>query len=843
MSSSSDESVSVANSESPWDNSSDYSDASSESSLDNSSDHADERVNVIAYVERALMSGESSNDDDDDDDNDENNDDDQFDPAMLAEQIKNNWALYHRDVQNKREFYLEVLFQSIGAHKDRPFPQLRQIYTAKELDQLLLDAVEHNGCSRVWRRIVPLVARSGHKHVAELDDAGKPLLRRATVVHRAAQRSLKEIMPHLFEIYDGSYDANYVDEAGVTHFHLACKYGHYEACAGFIASANNKVDVNAPTGAGDRPLHLALSSPNDDPRLIELLLRAGADPNLADPRDGSTALHLVCRKYSHASARRLYELSESRGRPMLVDAADALGHTPLHATLLQGGERMDTVEFLLRRAGANPNLANPRDGSTALHLLCGQGRRCDAFLARLLFQASRGEFLPLRLDAPDKELGDTPLHRAVRRGNRVMVQLMLEQGAHPHLANRRGFTPLHLICTREALNGERRIATWAVAAAFHRGCVGRARGGGGGGRLFDFVDEPDADGNTPLHLAVSKKRIDIMDFLLEHGADPNARNELGSTVLHMICEMNHFSYSDWATSFFKKCRRLGRRVRVDIRDPWGRTPLERAVASLQPKAIGELFYNGADLSGFVFPSLRDFDRDRTENADCTPFYKMKLAAGALVCAERLARRGYQLVMSDVLTIMRIFARYNLFEISTENIKDLRDNVQFRDLSKLMKFKPDLTLYDLIRLRPEEAAKRLTYKNYYKFKSRPVKLRDIPPSYRSACGAHLAEKLSRKFFLGWGLDCFMQLTHHRLPILCCEMIIRHLNNKDLFLICLVTAIKATKNLKWQMENVVECNDEERPVETTNDSRWQMDVIKRNNRKRRAKANEQSGTADR
>ncbi|KAL7303381.1 hypothetical protein TKK_0004566 [Trichogramma kaykai] len=492
------------------------------------------------------MSGES-NDDDDDNDDDENNDDNQPDPARLAEQIKHDRRRYNRDAQIKRELFLEEFYHSIGAFKNRPFPQLRDIYTAAELDQLLLDAVEHDGCFRVWRRIVPFVARSGHKHEPELDDAGKPLLRRTTPIHRAARRRLKEVIPHLFEIYDGLYDANYVDGAGVTHFHLACKFGQFEACARFLASANSKVDVNAPTGAGDRPLHLALSSPSDL-RLIELLLRAGADPNRPDST-GATALHLICRKYSSESARRLFELSESCGRPMDVDAPGVLGRTPLHATLILGGTKADVVDFLLRHGGANPNLAT-NDGSTALHILCGKGRPCDVVLARLLFRACRREHLPLKLDARDKE-GDTPLHVAARRGHQDMVTLLLEMGAHPNLANVRGFTPLHLICTREAVTGRPSNGeNYAVAQTFYRGCVGRGGGGGGGGGGFDFVDARDANGNTAMHLAVSKNDIALVSFLLEHGADPNARNKFGSTPLHVFGERSQLFGNDWTASFF-----------------------------------------------------------------------------------------------------------------------------------------------------------------------------------------------------------------------------------------------------------------------------------------------------
>ncbi|CAB0038956.1 unnamed protein product [Trichogramma brassicae] len=726
--------------------SSDESDANSDSSSDNYRDFADEALHFFHILDHLRSSENSSSSDDDDDDDDI--DGFERDPAWLIEHIKSLRGRFNHSIQIKRDLFVEEFYHSIRAQKRTSFPQLREIYTAAEIEQLLLDAVNHDGCFRIWRRIVPFVARSGYRHEPEFDEAGKPLLRRATVIHRAAGRRLHKIIPALFEIYDRA-DLNYVDEAGVTHFHVACQFGAREAVAKFLESG--RVDVNGPIAAGQTPLHLAIKN-SGDPRVIELLLRAGADPNRPDSATGDTALHVLLRS----------------DRPRDLD------------------------------------------------------------LAKLLFERSRREHLPLMVDARDK-FGDTPLHVAVREGHHGMMRLLLTRGAHPNLANAQGLTPLHVICTRGFDEEYSTVGAenFCLAFEFYEYV---------GDRGLELDNTRDRNGNTPLHLALSKSQRLLVVSLLRRGADPNAVNKFGSTPLHVICERSHFKDDDYVSWFFGISRDLGRTVRIDARDAFGRTPLERAVASLLPNTIDVLLDNGADLSSFVFPSVRDFDRDRTENLDLkTTFYNMKLAAGVLACVERLTKRGYQLDMSDALTIMKFFARHNLFEKSTKNLKSLLDNMKFWCFSKLSKFKPDLTLHDLIRLRPEEAAKKLTYTDYYQFTSIRVKSRDVPLHHRSACGAHLAEKLSRGFFLRWGLDCFMELTRYRLPILCCEMIVKNLNNEDLCSICLATAIKATKNLKWQIEEVVKCNDKKRPAKTTNDPKWQIEnVAKSNNKRRRAKA---------
>uniref|UniRef100_A0ABD2WV86 Uncharacterized protein n=1 Tax=Trichogramma kaykai TaxID=54128 RepID=A0ABD2WV86_9HYME len=53
----------------------------------------------------------------------------------------------------------------------------------------------------------------------------------------------------------------------------------------------------------------------------------------------------------------------------------------------------------------------------------------------------------------------------------------------------------------------------------------------------------------------------------------------------------------------------------------------------------------------------------------------------------------------------------------------------------------------------------------------------------ACIAHLREKILRRFFQRWTVNPFWELIRHRLPILCCDMIIEELTNQDLYNICL------------------------------------------------------------
>ncbi|KAL7293435.1 hypothetical protein TKK_0013196 [Trichogramma kaykai] len=148
----------------------------------------------------------------------------------------------------------------------------------------------------------------------------------------------------------------------------------------------------------------------------------------------------------------------------------------------------------------------------------------------------------------------------------------------------------------------------------------------------------------------------------------------------------------------------------------------------------------------------------------------------------LDKIGYELDRSDALLIMKFFTTYGLLEKSTNPNNCWYDDEKFTSGAKTTMITPSLSLYDLIKLRPQEATRRLTFKDYLKF-AWTKELAKFPVKYRKACVGHLCEKLSRRFFLGWAMEPFMGLIHYRLPILYCDMVLEELKNEDLYSICL------------------------------------------------------------
>uniref|UniRef100_A0ABD2X4E6 Uncharacterized protein n=1 Tax=Trichogramma kaykai TaxID=54128 RepID=A0ABD2X4E6_9HYME len=123
--------------------------------------------------------------------------------------------------------------------------------------------------------------------------------------------------------------------------------------------------IDAVDKDGMTPLHWAMRLKHE--KVAELLLRKGANPNLAD-KYGETPLHFICqRSHDVDFAEKFFKITDEINRPVEIDAADKAGVTPLHWAVYNKHKKL--AKLLLRR-GANPNLAD-MDGQTALHVLSG----------------------------------------------------------------------------------------------------------------------------------------------------------------------------------------------------------------------------------------------------------------------------------------------------------------------------------------------------------------------------------------------------------------------------------------------------------------------------------------
>lgn len=116
------------------------------------------------------------------------------------------------------------------------------------------------------------------------------------------------------------------------------------------------------------------------------------------------------------------------------------------------------------------------------------------------------------------ENGNTPLKYASAEPYPDVMRALISLGASPTLADDRGFTPIHCIAGHGFYDVAIEMATILLEA-----------GADVNARSSDF-------GFVPLH---EVRTIEMVDFLIGHGADPTIRNNSGQTPEEYLTEDGH----------------------------------------------------------------------------------------------------------------------------------------------------------------------------------------------------------------------------------------------------------------------------------------------------------------
>ncbi|CAB0040320.1 unnamed protein product [Trichogramma brassicae] len=696
----------------------------------------------------------------------------------------------------------------ISSNWQGPLPKLDEIFRPKEIDWLLTDYLKF--CSTydgIHPLLIDFIVRCGFVDRPEVDEAGEPVLRRDTALLWADVHSPKHIVGQLFKIYN-RYELNYTDEHHRTHFRVACRHGFDDAVEKFLEHGQdpNCLANDCP------PLHYALTGDDgSNARTIELLLRhERADPNVTY-QHGTTLLHAICDRRARLDVLELFfRVNDELGRTVRIDAVDDRGRTPLVLALRHGDK--ETAELLLRR-GADPNLTledgrakegqvplvyaaqygypstvklmlergadlnfTNAEGLTALHMMC---RMKDVFLnfddnvdvdelVEMIFELGGDKYRSTdEIDARDNS-GNTPLLLAARRSNKTVLESLLRRGADPQREDDDGMIQPFF----EVVNDTKRTVE---------------------------VDARDKKGRTALHLALRRGSQDAVESLLRNGADPNSADANGSTPLHVICSEYKYTGDDGLAEMLFKIvdDRQQLKVQVDARDKTGRTPLQWAVVRCNPYKVASLLNHGADLSNFVFPTESHFQEQFKLFSCVTPVATLRVITDLLIIVECLEKAGYEPERSEALTIIKVFDECALSEtweflddspINLPWIDEMRraEDEKFAQLAKGMMVTPGLSFHDLIQLPRDRAVRLVTCRDYFNFE-RNNHLWRLPAGSRQASAKHLSEIVSRRFYLEWALDPFVELIHYRLPLLCCDMILEELTNRDLFNICLANEL--------------------------------------------------------
>ncbi|MCH8812506.1 MAG: ankyrin repeat domain-containing protein [Gemmatimonadetes bacterium] len=281
----------------------------------------------------------------------------------------------------------------------------------------------------------------------------------------------------------------------------ALKAGDLETARTLIAEG---ADVDAPQGDGATALHWAAH--RNDLDAATLLIEAGADVNTANTL-GATPLWLAA---INGSAPMVERLLDAGANP---NVSLKMGETPL-MTAARSGD-VETVELLLEH-GADVNAVEHERGQTALMWAVAQQH---ASVARVLIDSDAD--LRARSDVwyqlentagntnPSGNFrmahgGSTPLLFVARNGDVETARVLVDAGADVQDTEASGASAL------------------VIAAHSGHGPLGIY--------LLEQGADPNAAeaGYTALHAAVLRGQVELVEVLLDRGADLNAVIEHGT---------------------------------------------------------------------------------------------------------------------------------------------------------------------------------------------------------------------------------------------------------------------------------------------------------------------------
>ncbi|KZN88182.1 Ankyrin-3 [Penicillium chrysogenum] len=313
-----------------------------------------------------------------------------------------------------------------------------------------------------------------------------------TPLHAAAKAGLAQYAAHLFQ--KGNVDPNVQNHDGDTPLYWAAFSGHGDVAQLLI---QNRADSDGEANQGYKPLHEAARKNHAD--VVKVLLAAGVDPMTPKTKEtpgrrcgnaptpvGHTPLMYACRNgHLEAVTEFIPYLSENNIKQAL-DWLSGSGHAACVSLVLQNS----VVDMKSHFGG---------------RILFGACLNGDLDTIKVLVGA--GADPNTRCFYPVDEFGGI--------GSRVRYPIRMKTPGKRE--EPRGFTSLHALSGINNRNGTRQIPLECVSVVLQAGA--------------NVHTKSDDDGRTALHFACANN-IDIVHLLLEAGADPYAKTDIGATILH-----------------------------------------------------------------------------------------------------------------------------------------------------------------------------------------------------------------------------------------------------------------------------------------------------------------------
>ncbi|KAI0235048.1 Poly [ADP-ribose] polymerase tankyrase-2 [Lamellibrachia satsuma] len=412
--------------------------------------------------------------------------------------------------------------------------------------------------------------------------------RKSTPLHLAAGYNRTRIVQLILQ---NGADVHAKDKGGLVPLHNACSYGHFEVTELLL---KHGASVNAMDLWQFTPLHEAASKNRVEVCL--LLLAHGADPTLVNCHsksaiDVASTLELRERlqyEYKgHCLLEGARQADASRVKKHLsVEVVNFkhpyTGDSALHCAATSPFPKRKQVMETLIRKGANLNDKN-KDLLTPLHVAADKSH--FDVLDILLKHGAKVNVLD--------GAGQTALHRVCQQGSMQACRLLLGYGIDPTVVSQQGYmaaqlapediqkmlrddvpattTDVDIQLLEAAKAGDVEVVKKLVTAHPHA------------------VNCRDLDGrhSTPLHFAGGYNRVNLVEFLLKHGADVHAKDKGGLVPLHNACSYGHYEVTQHL---------IQQGACVNAADLWKFTPLHEAAAKGKFEICKLLLKHGADAN-------------------------------------------------------------------------------------------------------------------------------------------------------------------------------------------------------------------------------------------------------
>ena len=343
-------------------------------------------------------------------------------------------------------------------------------------------------------------------HGARVDD---PNHADASILFSVTQDNIGKVL------LDAGADVNIRDGNGENVLFQAVKENNLDLAALWI---NHHVDLNTPNNEGQVPLLYAAQHGGRE--MIRLLVVKGASTDVTDV-DGNTLLVHACRL-------RLVDLARIiiTQHPDVVNTQNYEGETALYVASKNLPYSYELVQLLLQ-AGADPRLMT-RSGRTPLHNAfirptaaeekeTPQPENLFELFADVQFRRRKEDIRVVQMlvdagvpiDAMD-ENRRTALHEAIEYGSDEAISFLVNSGAMS-IADKEGMTPFLMAAKFDRVD----LVRWYLYAG-------------------ESIDQRNQKKQTALHLATESKNPQVVELLIQRGADLFARDSDGERPLNYM---------------------------------------------------------------------------------------------------------------------------------------------------------------------------------------------------------------------------------------------------------------------------------------------------------------------